>query len=39
MLEIKAIEKLEDVYKARAINDCEAHNIKDGLLINFGGQS
>ena len=39
MLEIKAIEKLEGVHKAQAINYCEAYNIKDGLLINFGGQS
>lgn len=39
MLEIKAIEKLENVHKAQAINYCEAYNIADGLLINFGGQS
>jgi GxxExxY protein len=39
MLEIKAIEKLEGVHKAQAINYCEAYNIADGLLINFGGQS
>ena len=39
MLEIKAIEKLEDVHKAQAINYCEAYNIADGLLINFGGKS
>ena len=39
MLEIKAIEKLEGVHKAQAINYCEAYNIADGLLINFGSQS
>ena len=38
MLEIKAIEKLEGVHKAQAINYCEAYNIKDGLLINFGAE-
>jgi GxxExxY protein len=39
MVEIKAIEKLEDVHKAQAINYCEAYNIADGLLINFGSRS
>ena len=39
MLEIKAVEKLEDVHKAQAINYCEAYNIADGLLINFGSKS
>jgi GxxExxY protein len=39
MVEPKAIEKLEDVHKAQAINYCEAYNIADGLLINFGGTS
>jgi len=39
MLEIKAVEKLEGVHKAQAINYCEAYNISDGLLINFGSQS
>jgi GxxExxY protein len=34
MVEIKAVEKLEGVHKAQAINYCEAYNIKDGLLIN-----
>lgn len=38
MVEIKAIEKLEGVHKAQAINYCEAYNIADGLLINFGSQ-
>jgi len=39
MVEIKAVERLEPVHKAQAINYCEAYNIADGLLINFGGQS
>jgi len=39
MVELKAVEKLEDVHKAQAINYCEAYNIADGLLINFGGTS
>ena len=39
MVEIKAIEKLENVHKAQAINYCEAYNIANGLLINFGSQS
>ena len=39
MVEIKAIEKLENVHKAQAINYCEAYNIANGLLINFGAQS
>lgn len=39
MVEIKAIEQLLDVHKAQAINYCEAYNIADGLLINFGSRS
>ena len=39
MVEIKAIEKIEDVHKAQAINYCEAYQIADGLLINFGSKS
>jgi len=39
MVEIKAIEKLENVHKAQAINYCEAYHIADGLLINFGSNS
>ena len=38
MVEIKAIEKIEGVHKAQAINYCEAYNIADGLLINFGAE-
>lgn len=39
MVEIKAIEQLEGVHKAQAINYYEAYQIADGLLINFGAQS
>ena len=39
VVELKAIEKLEDVHRAQAINYCEAYNIADGLLINFGAKS
>lgn len=39
MVELKAIEKLEGVHKAQAINYLEAYNIADGLLINFGNTS
>lgn len=39
MVEIKAVEKLENVHKAQAINYLEAYHIADGLLINFGGTS
>lgn len=39
MVEIKAIEMLENVHNAQAINYLEAYEIADGLLINFGGTS
>ena len=39
MVELKAVEKLEDAHKAQAINYCEVYNIADGLLINFGSKS
>lgn len=39
MLELKAMERIEDVHKAQAINYLESYNIADGLLINFGGLS
>lgn len=39
MVEIKAVEHIEPVHKAQAINYCEAYSIADGLLINFGSQS
>ena len=39
MVELKAREKIEDVHKTQAINYCEAYNIADGLLINFGAKS
>ena len=39
MLEIKAINKLEDLHLAQAINYLEVYNLETGLLINFGGKS
>jgi GxxExxY protein len=36
MLEIKAVTELLGAHKTQAINYCEASNIPDGLLINFG---
>lgn len=39
MVELKAVEKLEEVHKTQAINYCEVYNIADGLLINFGAKS
>jgi GxxExxY protein len=38
MLEIKAVLLLEGAHKTQAINYCEAYNIADGLLINFGSE-
>ena len=38
MVEIKAITEIEGVHKAQAINYCEAYDIADGLLINFGAE-
>jgi GxxExxY protein len=39
MVELKALEKIEDIHKNQAINYLEVYNIADGLLINFGGLS
>ena len=39
MVEIKAINNLEDVHLAQAINYLEAYDLEIGLLINFGSQS
>lgn len=39
MVELKAVEKIENAHKAQAINYCEAYGIADGLLINFGSTS
>lgn len=38
MVEIKAVEKIEGVHKAQAINYYEAYEIADGLLMNFGSE-
>ena len=35
-VELKALNKLEDVHLAQAINYLEAYNLEIGLLINFG---
>ncbi|MEK7433492.1 MAG: GxxExxY protein [Cyanobacteriota bacterium] len=39
MLEIKAVEKIESVHFAQAINYLEAYNKEVGLLVNFGSRS
>jgi GxxExxY protein len=39
MVELKALEIIQNVHKTQAINYLEAYNIADGLLINFGGLS
>ena len=39
MVELKALEKIEDIHKNQAINYLEAYHIADGLLINFGALS
>ena len=39
MLELKAVETINELHKAQAINYLEAYNLSDGLLINFGGLS
>lgn len=39
MVELKAVSELEEVHKAQAINNLEAYNIANGLLINFGKTS
>jgi len=38
-VELKAINKLEDVHLAQALNYLEAYNLEIGLLINFGAKS
>jgi GxxExxY protein len=39
MLEIKAVDELNDTYLVQTKNYLEIHGIKIGLLINFGGLS
>ena len=36
MVELKALENIEKVHLAQAINYLEAYNVAHGLLINFG---
>jgi GxxExxY protein len=38
-VEIKALNELEDVHLAQAINYLEAYNLEIGLLVNFGAKS
>jgi len=37
MVELKAVNRLEDVHLAQAINYLEAYNMEIGLLLNFAG--
>ena len=37
MVELKDVEKLQDVHKAQTINYLEAYGIAEGLLMDFGG--
>ena len=39
ILEIKAIDKLEDIQLAQALNYLRAYRLEVGLLINFGAKS
>lgn len=39
MVEIKALNSLEDVHLAQAMNYVEAYGLEIGLLINFGAKS
>jgi len=39
IVELKALVKLEDVHLAQAKNYVVAYDLKDGLLVNFGGKS
>ena len=39
MVELKAINKLDNIHLAQGINYLEEYNLKIGLLINFGSTS
>ena len=39
MVELKALNKLEDVHLSQALNYLEAYKLETGLLINFGSKS
>ena len=39
MVELKAINQLEDVHLAQALNYLEAYKLQTALLINFGSKS
>ncbi len=38
-VELKAVNKLDDLHLAQAINYLEAYNLEIGMLINFGAKS
>jgi GxxExxY protein len=38
-VELKALNKLEDIHLAQAVNYLEVYNLEIGLLINFGAKS
>ena len=38
IVELKALNKIEDLHKSQVINYLKATNMKLGLLINFGGE-
>ncbi|WP_090706903.1 GxxExxY protein [Daejeonella rubra] len=38
-VELKAVNKLEDVHLAQGINYLEAYDLEVGLLVNFGSKS
>ena len=39
MVELKAINKLDDAHLAQGLNYLEAYKLETGLLINFGSKS
>ena len=39
MVELKAVNQLEDCHLSQAMNYLEAYNMHVGLLINFGARS
>lgn len=39
MVELKALNKLDESHLAQAMNYCEAYDLPVGLLINFGSKS
>ena len=39
MVELKAVNKLDDLHLAQAMNYLEAYKLPVGLLLNFGSKS